>query len=209
MEIAGQHQVLVLVAGEAASLEVDNEGMRHEEVGPEDGLLHVRDFKVPDEALPGKLQGNHPGAIAVDPCSASTDQVVLGGGEVAGGEAERLPVERRDCGKTLVKAPMSTNIGMSKSSSVSHSRQAGALSTAQSRFLAWNGAGDEVEAGASVLRPELDWSSWRRQSLAARGRRQVPGAPPSTRFPNRSRVCGKTLPPCPTSGGTSKPPASP
>ena len=72
MEVAGQHQVLVLVAGEAATLEVNDEGVRREEVSPEVGLLHVRDFKVPDEALPGKLQGNHLGAVTVDPGSAST-----------------------------------------------------------------------------------------------------------------------------------------
>ena len=45
------------------------------------------DFKVPDETLPRELQVNHPGAVAVDPGSASTYQVVLRGGEVAGGEA--------------------------------------------------------------------------------------------------------------------------
>ena len=62
MEVAGQHQVLVLVAGEAATLEVHYEGVRREEISPEDGLLHLCNLEVPDEALPGELQGNHPGA---------------------------------------------------------------------------------------------------------------------------------------------------
>ena len=60
-------------------------------VGAEDvegtGQHQVRHLKIPDEPLPGELQGNHPGAVAVDPGSASTNQVVLGGGEVAGGDA--------------------------------------------------------------------------------------------------------------------------
>ena len=44
---------------------------------PKNVLLDVCDFKVPDEALPGELQGDHPGAVAVDPGSTSTDQVVF------------------------------------------------------------------------------------------------------------------------------------
>ena len=87
MEVAGQHQVLILVAGEAALLEIDDQRVRRQEVSPQDGLFDVSDLKIPDEPPPGELQGNHPGAVAVDPDYACTNQVVTGGGEVAGGEA--------------------------------------------------------------------------------------------------------------------------
>ena len=50
VEVAGQHQVLVLVAGEAAALEVHNMGVCREEISPEDGLLYLGDLEVPDEA---------------------------------------------------------------------------------------------------------------------------------------------------------------
>ena len=36
VEVAGQHQVLILVAGEAAPLEVHDQGVRHQEVGPQE-----------------------------------------------------------------------------------------------------------------------------------------------------------------------------
>ena len=55
-------------------------------------------------------------------------------------EAERLPVESLDLGKTLVEAPLLISIRMSESSSVSHSRRAGALSSARAGLLPWNGA---------------------------------------------------------------------
>ena len=126
VEVAGQHQVLVLVAGEAATLEVHNEGVRREEIIPKDGLLYLGDLKVPDEVLPGELQNDHPGAVAVDPGSARAPTRWCFKGE-------RLPVERRDLGKTLVEAPVLTSMGMSKSLSVSHSRRAGALSKSRCR----------------------------------------------------------------------------
>ena len=61
--------------------------------------------------------------------------------------AERVPVVMRERGKTLVEAPVSTSIGMNDSSSVSHSRRAGARSAARGGFLAWNGAGAAVDVG--------------------------------------------------------------
>ena len=72
---AGQRQVLILVAGEAALLEVDDQRVSHQEVSPQDGLVDIGDREVPDEALPGALQGDHPGTIAVCPGSTSTYQV--------------------------------------------------------------------------------------------------------------------------------------
>ena len=99
---------------------------------PEDGLLYLGNLEVPDEALPGELQGDHPGTIAVDPGSASTYKVVLRGGGDAGGDAG--PQE-----DALVEAPVLTRIGMSESSSLSHSRQAGALSAARASLLGWSG----------------------------------------------------------------------
>ena len=53
MEVAGDGEVLVLVAGEDAPLDVDHEPMSRQEVGPEDGLLHVGHLKVPQQNCRG------------------------------------------------------------------------------------------------------------------------------------------------------------
>ena len=44
VEVTGQHQVLILVAGEAAPLEVDDQRLHHQEVSPQDGLFDVDDL---------------------------------------------------------------------------------------------------------------------------------------------------------------------
>ena len=45
VEVAGQHQLQVVVAGEAALLEVHHETMRCEEVSPQDGLPYLATSK--------------------------------------------------------------------------------------------------------------------------------------------------------------------
>ena len=60
VEAAGQHQVLVIVAGEAALLEVLHETVGCEEISTEDGFPHVCYFKVLGESPPLELQRNHP-----------------------------------------------------------------------------------------------------------------------------------------------------
>ena len=45
MEVAGNGEVLILVAGEDSPLEVDHEPVSRQEVGPEDGLLEIATSK--------------------------------------------------------------------------------------------------------------------------------------------------------------------
>ena len=127
VEIAGQHQLLVAVAGEATPLEIHRETVRCEKISAGDGFPHICYFKISGESPPQELQGNHPGAVAVDPVSPAPTRWCF--------MVERLPVEMQDLGLTLVEAPMLTNIGMSESWSVSHSRRSGALSAARGGFL--------------------------------------------------------------------------
>ena len=61
VEVAGDGEVLVLVAGEDPPLEVDHEPVSRQEVGPEDGLLHVGHLKVPRVPPVGELQGYEAG----------------------------------------------------------------------------------------------------------------------------------------------------
>ena len=76
VEVAGDGEVLVLVAGEDPPLEVNHEPKSCQEIGPENGLLDVGDLEIPGLPPAGELQGDEPGPIAVDPGSAGTDQVV-------------------------------------------------------------------------------------------------------------------------------------
>ena len=77
LEIAGQHQLLVVIAGEAILLKIHHETMRCEKISNEDGFPHICYFKIPGESPPRGLQKNHPGAVAVDPGSASHHKVAL------------------------------------------------------------------------------------------------------------------------------------
>ena len=67
-----------------------------------------------------------------------------------------MPEVMQDRRKTLVEVPVSTSIGMSDSTSVSHSRRAGARSEARGGLLAWNVPELRVETGAPEHGPELD-----------------------------------------------------
>ena len=140
VDVAGERQVLVLVGGEDATLEVHDQAMGGEKISTQDRLVDVRNLKIPREAAPRELEGDDPGPVAVDPGAAGSDQVVLRGVEGW----------RRFLGKTLVEAPVLTSIGTRESSSVNHSRRAGARSAARGGFRGWNGAKTAEDGGVGA-----------------------------------------------------------